>query len=66
MTPKTLKTINSAFWAIVALVLDIMVVYYWHQMGCGVKSLVLGCIQFTAFCACFWYCIHNHINEANR
>lgn len=66
MTPKTLKTINSAFWAIVAIVIDIMIVYYWHQMGSEVKSIVLGCIQFSVFCACFWYCIHNHINEANK
>lgn len=66
MTTKAMKIINGAGWAVVAIVLNIMVVHYWHQMGCGMKSLVLGCIQFTAFCACFWYCIHNHISEANK
>ena len=66
MTPKALKTINNTAWAVIAIVLNCMVVYYWHQIGCGIKSLVLASIQFTAFCACFWFCIHNHINEANK
>ena len=63
---KTLKIINGIVWAFIAIVLDCMVVYYWNQMGCPVKSLVLGVIQYTAFCACFWFCIHNHFTEIER
>ena len=60
---KKLKIINGIVWAVIAIVLNVMVVYYWNQMGCPAKSLVLGCIVYTAFCVCFWYAIHNHINE---
>ena len=66
MDMKTLKIINGIVWSVVAIVLNIMVVYYWNQMGCQVKSLVLACIFYTAFCVCFWYCIHNHFNEVER
>lgn len=63
---KTAKIINGIVWAVIAIVLDCMVVYYWHQMGCGVKSLVLGACQYTLFCVCFWGCIHNHLTERER
>ena len=63
---KTLKIINGIVWAVIAIVLNIMVVHYWGEMGCPVKSLVLGVIQYTAFCACFWFCIHNHFTEIER
>lgn len=63
---KKAKIINAIVWAVIAIVLDIMVVYYWNQMGCPVKSLVLGCIIYTAFCLCFWGCIHNHFTEIER
>lgn len=63
---KTLKIINGIVWAVIAIVLDCMVWYYWQQMGCELKSLVLGCILYTAFCVCFWYCIHNHFTEVER
>ena len=63
MDMKTLKIINGIVWAVIAIVLNIMVVHYWGSMACPVKSLVLGCIVFTAFCVCLWYCIHNHLTE---
>ena len=63
---KKAKIINGIVWAVIAIVLDCMVWYYWQQMGCPVKSLVLGVIQYTAFCACFWFCIHNHFTEIER
>ena len=66
MDMKTLKIINGIVWAVIAIVLNIMVVHYWGAMACPVKSLVLGCILFTAFCVCFWFCIHNHFNEVER
>ena len=63
---KNLKIINGIVWAVAAIVLNVMVVYYWNKMGCPVKSLVLGCIVYTAFCTCFWFCIHNHFTEIER
>lgn len=66
MDMKTLKIINGIVWAVIAIVLNIMVVHYWGEMACPVKSLVLGCILFTAFCVCFWFCIHNHFNEVEN
>lgn len=60
---KTLKIINGIVWAVIAIVLNIMVVYYWNQMGCPVKSLVLGCIVFTAFCAALWFTVHEYLRE---
>lgn len=63
---KKAKIINAIVWAVITIVLDCMVWYYWNQMGCPVKSLVLGCIIYTAFCVCFWFCIHNHFTEIER
>ena len=63
---KKLKIINGIVWAVIAIVLDCMVWYYWNQMECPEKSLVLGVIQYTAFCLCFWFCIHNHFTEVER
>lgn len=60
---KTLKIINGIVWAVIAIVLNIMVWYYWQQMGCPVKSLVLGCIVFTAFCAALWFTVHEDLRE---
>lgn len=66
MTTKTIKIINSAFWALVAIGLNIGVVYEWAQQGSPVKSLIMGCIVFSSFCACLWYIIDNNINEVNE
>lgn len=63
---KKAKIINAIVWAVITIVLDCMVWYYWQQMGCPVKSLVLGCIIYTAFCVCFWFCTHNHFTEIER
>lgn len=60
---KTVKIINCVFWAIIAIVLNIMVVHYWGAMNCPVKSLVLGCIFYTAFCAFGWFFFHQHYKE---
>ena len=63
---KKLKIINGIVWAVAAIVLNILVVHYWGEMACPVKSIVLGCVIYTAFCACVWYAIHNHFNEMER
>ena len=66
MDMKTLKIINGIVWAVIAIVLNIMVVDYWNQMGCPGKSLVRAGTFYTAFCVCFWLCIHNHFNEVEN
>lgn len=63
---KTLKIINGIVWAVATIVLNVLVVYYWNNMGCPVKSIVLGCILNTAFCASLWYTFHNYFNEIER
>lgn len=63
---KKAKIINAIVWAVISIVLDCMVWYYWQQMGCELKSLVLGVIMYTAFCLCFWFCIHNHLTERGK
>ena len=63
MDMKTLKIINGIVWAVIAIVLNIMVVHYWGAMNCPVKSLVLGCIVFTAFCAALWFTVHEYLRE---
>lgn len=63
MDMKTAKIINGVFWAIIAIVLNIMVCYYWNLQGCETKSLVLGCIVFTAFCAALWFTVHEYLRE---
>lgn len=66
MTPKTLKIINGIFWGAIAIALNIGVWHVWSAQGTPIKGLIIGCILFTAFCACLWYAIHNHINEVNQ
>lgn len=63
---KKAKIINGIVWAVIAIVLDCMVWYYCQQMGCELKSLVLGVIQYTLFCLCFWGCVHNHLTEREK
>ena len=60
---KTLKRLNHIFWAVAAIVLNVMVVYYWGREGCPVKSLVLGCIVYTMFCLLGWWFFHSHYTE---
>ena len=66
MDMKTLKIINGIVWAVVAIVLNVMVGYYWNELGCPVKSIVLACIAYTLFCVCMWYAFHNHFNEREK
>ena len=66
MQVKTLKTINGCFWAAIALALNIGVVYQWSGNDRKAWSIFAACLVFSVFCACLWYAIHNHINEANR
>ena len=63
---KTLKIINGIVWAVIAIVLNALVVYYWSDMGCSVKSLVLACIAYTAFCACLWYAFHALLKDIEK
>ena len=66
MDMKTLKIINGIVWAVIAIVLNALVVYYWSDMGCPVKSLVLACIAYTAFCACLWYAFHALLKDIEK
>lgn len=63
---KTLKIINGIVWAVIAIVLNALVVYYWSDMGCPVKSLVLACIAYTAFCACMWCAFHGLLKDIEK
>lgn len=63
---KTAKIINLIFWAVVAVLLNIGVYVEWSANECEPKSIVLGCILFTSFCLCFWYCINNHLREREK
>ena len=63
---KTLKIINGIVWAVIAIVLNAFVVYYWNELGCPVKSLVLACIAYTAFCACLWYAFHALLKDIEK
>ena len=60
---KTLKRINHIFWSVATIILNNMVVYYWGKQGCPSKSLILGCIFYTAFCAFGWFFFHQHYKE---
>lgn len=60
---KKIKIINGIFWTAITIVLNCIAVYHWFQMGTCVKGIVIGMCMYTAFCACFWFCIHNHLTE---
>lgn len=60
---KTLKIINHIFWAIAAVVLNILVVYYWGNMACRVESLIIGCLIYTLLCIGGWAIFNNHYKE---
>lgn len=60
---KTIKRLNHIFWAVAAIILNIMVVYYWGREGCPTKSLVIGCIVYTMFCSVGWWFFHSHYTE---
>jgi len=66
MKVKTLKIINGVFWTVLAIALNIGVSVVWQLEGAEEKSLVLGCILFSAFCICLGLCSHFHINEVNN
>lgn len=63
---KTLKIINGIVWAVVAIVLNVMVGYYWNELGCPVKSIVLACIAYTLFCVCMWYAFHGLLKDIEK
>lgn len=60
---KKKQKINLLFWLILAIVLDISVIYYWRQMGAPIISLIIGALVYTMFCAVFGLAIYSIINE---
>lgn len=45
---KTVRIINAAFWAAVAIALCIAVTVEWIKQGCLVQSVVIGCVYYLA------------------
>jgi len=66
MELSTLKAINGIFWGIIAIILNLGVIYEWNAQGSPAKGLILGCILFTVGVATVWFTIHNHLNEVNK
>lgn len=49
---KTVRIINAAFWAVVAIALCIAVVIEWSgKIACPAQSLVIACAFYMASCA---------------
>lgn len=45
---KTVRIINAAFWAVVAIALCIAVTVEWIKQGCPEQSVVIGCVYYLA------------------
>lgn len=50
---KTVRIINAAFWAVVAIALCIAVTVEWIKQGCPEQSLIIGCVFYLAISAAF-------------
>lgn len=45
---KTVRIINAAFWAVVAIALCIAVTVEWIKQGCLAQSVIIGCVYYLA------------------
>lgn len=45
---KTVRIINVAFWAVVAIALCIAVTVEWIKQGCPEQSIIIGCVYYIA------------------
>lgn len=45
---KTVRIINAAFLAVVAIALCIAVTLEWIKQGCPAKSVIIGCVYYLA------------------
>lgn len=45
---KTVRIINAAFWAVVAVALCIAVTLEWTKQGCPAESVIIGCVYYLA------------------
>lgn len=55
MKTKTKRIINAAFWAVLSIAITIYVCIVWHNMGCGLYSLIAAVVWYiiapAALCA---------------
>lgn len=60
---KKLKIINAIVWAVIAAVLDLLVIRYWGELGTPLKGVVLGCAFYTILCIGFGAFVHWHLKD---
>lgn len=63
---KRARIINAIAWAVIAITLCVWVAIEWHNQGCPVKSLVIGCAMYTAMAAGIGATIDQTIKEREQ
>lgn len=46
MKTKTKRIINAVFWAVLSIAITIYVCIVWHNMGCGLYSLIAAIVWY--------------------
>lgn len=57
------RKINAALWGLVMVVMVVVLVSTWNEIGASVKSLLLGGALYTSMCLFTWRFIDLSIKE---
>lgn len=63
---KRARKINAIAWAVITVAICIAAVIEWHNQGCPVKSIVIGCAMYTAMAAGLGATIDQTIKEREQ
>lgn len=60
---KIARIINAIVWTALLITICIMVAIQWHEQGCEIKCLVVGCLTYTCMITAIGFTIDQTIKE---